>query len=102
MNDVPVIIVGGGPVGLTASILLSQAGIGSLLVERHAGTAVHPKARAINGRTMEIFHQCGVEAAIRSAGLSPQQAMRSPGGLRKRRKPLPACVNSIPIFAFPI
>jgi len=69
MKDVPVMIVGGGPVGLTASILLSQAGIRSLLVERHAGTAVHPKARAINGRTMEIFHQCGVEAAIRSAGL---------------------------------
>jgi putative polyketide hydroxylase len=69
MKDLPVMIVGGGPVGLTASILLSQAGIRSLLVERHAGTAVHPKARAINGRTMEIFHQCGVEAAIRSAGL---------------------------------
>jgi 2-polyprenyl-6-methoxyphenol hydroxylase-like FAD-dependent oxidoreductase len=68
MNDVPVVIVGGGPVGLTASILLSQAGVRFLLVERHAGTAVHPKARAINGRTMEIFHQCGVEAAVRSAG----------------------------------
>ena len=72
MKDVPVLIVGGGPVGLTASILLSQAGIRFLLVERRASTAVHPKARAINGRTMEIFRQCGVEAAIRSAGLSPQ------------------------------
>jgi 2-polyprenyl-6-methoxyphenol hydroxylase-like FAD-dependent oxidoreductase len=69
MKDVPVVIVGGGPVGLTASILLSQAGIRSMLVERHASTAVHPKARAINGRTMEIYRQCGVEAAIRSAGL---------------------------------
>ena len=69
MKDVPVVIVGGGPFGLTASILLSQAGIRSLLVERHPGTANHPKARAINGRTMEIFRQCGVEAAIRSAGL---------------------------------
>jgi putative polyketide hydroxylase len=69
MEDVPVVIIGGGPVGLTASILLSQAGVRSLLVERHAGTSIHPKARAINGRTMEIFHQCGVEAAIRSAGL---------------------------------
>ena len=69
MKDVPVVIVGGGPVGLTASILLSQAGIGSMLVERHAGTAAHPRARAINGRTMEIYRQCGVEAAIRSAGL---------------------------------
>ena len=69
MKDVPVVIVGGGPVGLTASILLSRAGIGSMLVERHAGTAIHPKARAINGRTMEIYRQCGVEAPIRSAGL---------------------------------
>jgi 2-polyprenyl-6-methoxyphenol hydroxylase-like FAD-dependent oxidoreductase len=69
MKDVPVLIVGGGPVGLTASILLSQAGVRSLLVERHSGTSIHPKARAINARTMEIFHQCGVEAAIRSAGL---------------------------------
>lgn len=71
MKEVPVLIVGGGPVGLTASILLSQAGIRSLLVERHPGTAVHPKARGINGRTMEIYHQCGVEAAVRAAGLPP-------------------------------
>jgi putative polyketide hydroxylase len=69
MKQVPVVIVGGGPVGLTASILLSKAGIRSMLVERHVRTAVHPKARAINGRTMEIYRQCGVEAAIRSAGL---------------------------------
>ena len=71
MKQVPVVIVGGGPVGLTASILLSQAGIRSLLVERHPGTAVHPKARGINGRTMEIYHQCGVEADVRAAGLPP-------------------------------
>src|SRR5215471_14757324 len=73
MKDIPVVIVGGGPVGLTASILLSKAGIRSLLVERHPGTAIHTKARAINGRSMEIFHQCGVEDAIRAAGLAPQQ-----------------------------
>jgi 2-polyprenyl-6-methoxyphenol hydroxylase-like FAD-dependent oxidoreductase len=73
MKDIPVVIVGGGPVGLTASILLSQNGIRSLLVERHPGTAIHTKARAINGRSMEIFHQCGVEDAIRAAGLAPQQ-----------------------------
>ena len=72
MKEVPVLIIGGGPVGLTASILLSQAGVRSLLVERHPGTAVHPKARGINGRTMEIYHQCGVEAAVRAAGLPPE------------------------------
>jgi putative polyketide hydroxylase len=72
--DVPVLIVGGGPVGLTASILLSQAGVRSLLVERHPGTAVHPKARGINARTMEMYRQCGVEAAIRQASLPPERA----------------------------
>ena len=74
MEEVPVLIVGGGPVGLTASILLSQAGVRSLLIERHPGTAVHPKARGINARTMEMYRQCGVEAAIRKAGLPPERA----------------------------
>src|SRR5215475_2841419 len=73
-QNIPVLIVGGGPVGLTASILLSQAGVRSLLVERHPGTAVHPKARAINARTMEMYRQLGVEAAIRQAGLPPERA----------------------------
>jgi putative polyketide hydroxylase len=72
MQEVPVLIVGGGPVGLTASILLSREGVRSLLVERHPSTAVHPKARGINARSMEIYRQCGVEAAIRKAGLAPE------------------------------
>jgi putative polyketide hydroxylase len=71
MLDVPVLIVGGGPVGLTASILLSQHGVRSLLVERHPGTSIVPKARGINARTMEMYRQCGVEGAIRAAGLAP-------------------------------
>jgi putative polyketide hydroxylase len=74
MTDVPVLIVGGGPVGLTASILLARHGIRSLLVERHPGTATHPKARGINARTMEMYRQLGLEPAIRAAGLPPDRA----------------------------
>src|SRR5580704_6209704 len=70
MLDIPVLISGGGPVGLTASLLLSQHGVRSLLVERHPSTALTPKARGINARTMEIFRQCGIDAAIRDAGLA--------------------------------
>jgi putative polyketide hydroxylase len=73
MAHVPVLIVGGGPVGLMASLLLSRLGIRSLLVERHPGTAIHPKARGINARTMEVFRQQGVEAAVRKAGLPPER-----------------------------
>src|SRR5689334_1037675 len=69
MIDVPVLIVGGGPVGLSASILLSRLGVRSQLVERRPSTALHPKARNINMRTMEIFRECGVEDDVRAAGL---------------------------------
>ena len=74
MREVEVLIVGGGPVGLAASILLSRFGVSSLLVERHPGTSIHPKARGINARTMEILRQCGVEDAVRAAGLAPERA----------------------------
>jgi putative polyketide hydroxylase len=70
MLDIPVLISGGGPVGLSASLLLSRHGVRSLLVERHPSTALTPKARGINARTMEIFQQCGIDAAVREAGLA--------------------------------
>src|SRR5512136_2152238 len=63
--EIPVLIVGGGPVGLSMSLLLSHHGIRSLLVEQHPGTSTYPKARLINARTMEIFRQLGIEHAIR-------------------------------------
>lgn len=73
MTDVPVLIVGGGPVGLSASLFLSRQGIRTLLVERHPGTSILPKARGINARTMEIYRQFDVEQAIREAGLAPER-----------------------------
>ncbi|MBX3503287.1 MAG: FAD-dependent monooxygenase [Alphaproteobacteria bacterium] len=73
MNDIDVLIAGGGPVGLTASILLSRHGVRSLLVERHPGTAIVPKSRGINARTMEMYRQCGLDDAIRAAGLDSER-----------------------------
>ena len=70
MLDIPVLISGGGPVGLSASLFLSQHGVRSLLVERHPSTAITPKARGINARTMEVFRQSGIDAAVRAAGLA--------------------------------
>jgi 2-polyprenyl-6-methoxyphenol hydroxylase-like FAD-dependent oxidoreductase len=68
-TEIPVLIAGGGPVGLCTSILLSHHGVASLLVEKHAGTSIHPKARFVNARTMEVFRQVGVEQAMRDVAL---------------------------------
>ncbi|MBO0790052.1 MAG: FAD-dependent monooxygenase [Ktedonobacteraceae bacterium] len=67
-KHVPVLIVGGGIVGLSASLFLSHQGIASLLVERHAGTSIHPRARGVNGRTMELYRELGIDEKLRAAG----------------------------------
>lgn len=66
--EVPVLIVGGGSCGLTASILLSDFGVEHLLVERHSGTSILPKAHYLNQRTMEIFRQHGLAERVYSVG----------------------------------
>jgi putative polyketide hydroxylase len=77
MSDtrIPVLIVGGGPVGLSASLLLSRHGVQSLLVERHPGTSVHPKARGLNVRTLELFRVWGLEPAVRAAASALDRAV---------------------------
>ncbi|TMA37260.1 MAG: FAD-dependent oxidoreductase [Deltaproteobacteria bacterium] len=59
MDRVPVVIVGGGPVGLAAALELARHGVRSLLLERHDATTWHPKARNLNTRTMEIARGWG-------------------------------------------
>ena len=65
---VPVLIVGGGGCGLTSSIFLSAQGVDHLLVERHPGTSVLPRAHYLNQRTMELLRQHGVAESIYEVG----------------------------------
>jgi 2,4-dichlorophenol 6-monooxygenase len=69
--EVPVLIVGGGGAGLTASMLLSTLGIDSLLVSAQPTTSILPKAHVLNQRTMEILTGLGVAERIYAAGTPP-------------------------------
>jgi 2-polyprenyl-6-methoxyphenol hydroxylase-like FAD-dependent oxidoreductase len=75
-EEVPVLIVGGSLVGLTTAMLLGNHDVASLSVERHAGTAIHPRAGHFQLRTMEVLRQLGLEERVRAKSLE----MYSPTG----------------------
>ncbi|OAP64218.1 hypothetical protein AYL99_00190 [Fonsecaea erecta] len=60
----PVAIIGGGPTGLSASILLSLSNIPHVLFERYPSTSIHPKACGYNHRTVEIWRRMGIEEEL--------------------------------------
>lgn len=70
--DVPVLIVGGGGAGLTASMLLAKLGVESLLVSALPTTSVLPKAHVLNQRAMEILDDVGVAKEIYTRGTPPE------------------------------
>jgi 2,4-dichlorophenol 6-monooxygenase len=63
-EHVPVLIVGGGGAGLTASMLLARQGVDHLLVSARPDTSDLPKAHVLNQRAMEILEDCGVAEEI--------------------------------------
>src|SRR6187401_1175270 len=66
-HDVPVLIVGGSLVGLSTAVFLGNHGVPSLVVERHRGTAIHPRAALVNQRAMEAYRAVGLEDEVEEA-----------------------------------
>ena len=68
LPEVPVLIVGAGPAGLTAAAALAHHGVDFLLVERRPQLSSLPRATVISTRSMEIFRSWGLEDEIRAGG----------------------------------
>src|SRR5690349_10987883 len=66
-EETPILIVGGSLVGLTSAMLLGDLGVPSLVVERHAGTAIHARAGHFQLGTTEMLRQVGLERTVREA-----------------------------------
>ena len=69
--ETPILIVGGGPVGLALAADLGWRGAPCLVIEQGEGPADHPRATAINARSMEFMRRWGVADAVRNASAPP-------------------------------
>src|SRR6516165_1265681 len=63
--DHPVVIAGGGLIGLSAAIFLAQQGIASIAVERLKGGSPLPRAAHFHLRTLELFRLAGIEDEVK-------------------------------------
>jgi len=70
-DETPVLIVGGGPVGLALAADLGLRGIECILVEQGDGTIYHPRANTVNSRTMEFCRRWGIAEEVRQTGTPP-------------------------------
>ncbi|HSP49627.1 MAG TPA: FAD-dependent monooxygenase [Pseudolabrys sp.] len=68
-SQIPVAIVGGGPVGMMLALFLDQLGVRCVLFNTDASTRWHPKGSTEGSRTMEHFRRLGIAGEIRKLGL---------------------------------
>ncbi len=98
--DVPVLVVGGGPVGLALAGDLGWRGVKTLLVERSDGAVHHPKMDLVNARTMEMCRRWGLVERVRSAPYPRDYAqdvvyLTSLSGFELAREALPAMQDEV-------
>jgi 2-polyprenyl-6-methoxyphenol hydroxylase-like FAD-dependent oxidoreductase len=64
MTDIPVLIVGGGPVGLALAADLGWRGVPCLMIEQGDGVVGTPKMNEVNVRSMEFCRRWGITADV--------------------------------------
>ena len=66
-ENVPVVLAGGGLVGLAAAAFLARRGIRCLVLEKRPVLSGQPRSRGINPRTMELLRELGLDKQVRAA-----------------------------------
>jgi 2-polyprenyl-6-methoxyphenol hydroxylase-like FAD-dependent oxidoreductase len=68
MANVPVLIIGAGPTGMTAALELSRHGVPVRLIEKALEPATTSRAIGVQARTLELFNQRGIVQPLLDQG----------------------------------
>src|SRR3977135_2639989 len=104
-QDCAVIIIGGGPCGLTLAIELGRRGVPVILLEEKTSPARFPAANATQARTMEHYRRLGLAGKVRGPRrpTPPKLAPWTPtGGWALQKKSAPRACRRTPQPTSPI
>lgn len=92
---VPVAVIGAGPVGLTAALLLADAGIRVLVVEKALQPGDLPRAISLQDESFRTFEQLGVADALKAESLleTGSRYVGLNGKLLAEAKPVPSRIG---------
>ena len=82
----PVVIVGGGPVGLVLALFLDFYGVKSTIINTEPNERWHPKGNGQNARTMEHYRRLGFADEVRAA-LKAHYFANAPKGVVQKNPP---------------
>lgn len=68
-TSTPVLIIGGGPVGLCLALFFNYWDIPCTIINTSETSRMHPKGNGQNARTMEHYRQLGISDEVRKLGL---------------------------------
>ncbi len=59
-EDTDVLVVGAGPTGLLAALVLARRGVRAVVVDGKSGPTTESRALAVQARTVEVYDQLGL------------------------------------------
>ena len=71
IKEIPVLICGGGSVGLSLAAELGWRNVECLVFDQGEALNPHPRANAVANRTMEYYRRWGIDQTITEAGVPP-------------------------------
>src|SRR3982074_190379 len=100
MPDPTVLIAGAGPTGLVLAIWLTKLGVKVRIVDKTAEPGTTSRALAVQARTLEFYHQVGIDDAVIAGGVKIKNLNLWVKGHRAARVPLQDIGKGVTPYAF--
>jgi 2-polyprenyl-6-methoxyphenol hydroxylase-like FAD-dependent oxidoreductase len=69
MADIHVLIAGAGPTGLVLALWLTRLGVKVRIIDKASEPGTTSRALAVQARTLELYHQVGLDDAVIAGGV---------------------------------